>query len=239
MIIPARFSSTRLPGKPLLEIAGKPLIEHVVERANQSAAKRIIVATDDVRIENALKNVSCEVCMTQSSHVSGSDRLAEVVEKLELDEQSIIVNVQGDEPMIPAELINQVGYALTQHEAAVMSTAAHQIEKLSDIDNPNVVKVVFDQTGRAMYFSRSPIPYDRDNTSLPVFRHIGVYAYKAKFLREYGSLQASSIEQAESLEQLRVLDNGFTIMVETVDIDAGVGVDTQEDLELVRRLMSG
>lgn len=239
VVIPARFASTRLPGKPLQEIAGKPMIAHVVERANESAASKVIVATDDQRISDALKNSDCDVCMTRADHESGSDRLTEVVDKLNIEDQEIIVNVQGDEPLIPAKLINQVAQSLASQPSAVMSTAAHLIEDSDEIDNPNVVKVAFDQQGKALYFSRSAIPHDRDKTGTLVWRHIGIYAYRSEFLKRYKTLNPSALEQSEKLEQLRVLDNGESIMVEPIDYDSGIGVDTQEDLDRVRKLLNG
>ncbi len=242
VIIPSRYASTRLPGKPLVDITGKPLVEHVVDRANESNASRVIVATDDQRIADALEEVACEVCMTRVDHLSGSDRLVEVLTRLDIDEDEIIVNVQGDEPLIPAILINQVADYLSNSPHAVMSTAAHKITSDADFKNPNIVKVVIDQTGRALYFSRSAIPFTRDNsltqTSTQAWHHIGVYAYRAEFLKRYSKLKPSALEQSESLEQLRVMDNGETIMVQTIDYDAGIGVDTPEDLELVRRRLS-
>ena len=238
VIIPSRFASTRLPGKPLVDIAGKPLIEHVVDRANESNAKRVIVATDDQQIVDALQGVDCEVVMTRVDHLSGSDRLVEVLETLKIQDQEIVVNVQGDEPLIPAKLINQVADYLSKSSQAVMSTAAHKIASDADLQNPNVVKVVIDQTGKALYFSRAAIPFSRDNslTRAPAqaWHHIGIYAYRAEFLKRYSKLKPSALEKSESLEQLRVMDNGETIMVQTIDYDAGIGVDTPEDLELVR-----
>ena len=243
VVIPARYASTRLPGKMLAEIAGKPLIEHVVERAQQSAAQRVIVATDDLRIANALQAAPCEVCLTGSEHKSGSDRLAEVVGKLAIDDDTIVVNVQGDEPLIPPRLIDQVAAKLDASSHAVMSTAAHAITNQQDFQDPNVVKVVFDLRGRALYFSRAPIPYasisgveEQNGKSSIGWHHIGIYAYRAGFLKRYQLLEPSALEERESLEQLRVLDNGETIMVEPVDYDAGFGVDTEQDLQRVRSI---
>jgi 3-deoxy-manno-octulosonate cytidylyltransferase (CMP-KDO synthetase) len=237
VIIPARFASTRLPGKALALIAGKTMIEHVVDRANESHAKRVIVATDDKRIQAALASSNCEVCLTRADHESGSDRLAEVVEKLHIDDHEIVVNVQGDEPLIPGKLIDQVAASLQNASNAVMSTAAKAIETEDDLNNPNVVKVVFAQNGRALYFSRAGIPFARDKRTAKAWHHIGIYAYRSEFLKRYDRLQSSTLEQTESLEQLRVLDNGNDIMVETVDFDTGVGVDTPEDLDKVRALL--
>ena len=238
VIIPARYASSRLPGKMLADIAGKPMIAHVVDRARESSASRVIVATDDQRIADALDGLDCEVCMTLADHESGSDRIAEVVHKLAIGDDEIIVNIQGDEPLAPGVLIDQVAAALDIAGDAVMSTAAKAINKQSDIDNPNVVKVVFSRAGKALYFSRAPIPYARDQRYTNAWHHIGIYAYRASFLKRYDQLVRSSIEQTESLEQLRVLDNGDDIMVETIDYDTGIGVDTAEDLERARALMS-
>lgn len=238
VVIPARYDSNRLPGKVLADIAGKPMIAHVVDRAHESSASRVIVATDDQRIADALDGLNCEVCMTRSDHESGSDRLVEVAEKLAFDDDDIVVNVQGDEPLIPGALIDQVAAALDIAGDAVMSTAAKAIENEADIENSNVVKVVFSHAGKALYFSRAPIPYARDERYTSAWHHIGIYAYRASFLKRYDQLVRSAMEQTECLEQLRVLDNGNSIMVETVDYDTGVGVDTAEDLEVVRRLMS-
>lgn len=238
IVIPARYNSTRLPGKALAEISGKTMIEHVVDRANESNASRVIVATDDKRIHDALKQSDCEVCMTRADHESGSDRLAEVVKTLNIADNEVVVNVQGDEPMIPGKLINQVARALSKSESAVMSTAAKAIKSNLDLNNPNLVKVVFDRNGRALYFSRAPIPFARDQRTASGWHHIGIYAYRAAFLKQYGQLSPSNIEQTEALEQLRVLDNGFDIMVETVDYDTGIGIDTPDDLEKARALFS-
>lgn len=238
VVIPARFASTRLPGKALANIAGKPMIAHVVERANESSADRIIVATDDQRIADAVADSHCEVCMTRSDHVSGSDRLAEVVKTLAIPSDEIVVNVQGDEPMIPGKLIDQVAAALDVAGDAVMSTAARKISAQSIIEDPNVVKVVFSITGRALYFSRAAIPFSRDQATVDAWHHIGIYGYRASFLKRYHKLVPSALEQAESLEQLRVLDNDEQIIVEKIDYDTGLGVDTPADLELVRRLLS-
>ena len=238
VIIPARYASTRLPGKALSEIHDRPMIAHVVDRARESSATRVIVATDDRRIADAVGGLDCEICMTRVGHESGSDRLAEVVEKLLFDDNEIVVNVQGDEPLIPGKLIDQVAAALKNSENAVMSTAAKAIEDDSDLMSPNVVKVVFNRVGDALYFSRAPIPFARDNRYTNAWHHIGIYAYRVSFLKRYDQLIRSELEQTECLEQLRVLDNGDSIKVETVDYDTGIGVDTLEDLERVRRLMS-
>jgi 3-deoxy-manno-octulosonate cytidylyltransferase (CMP-KDO synthetase) len=238
VIIPARYASSRLPGKALVDILGKPMIAHVVDRARESSASRVIVATDDQRIAEAVSALDCEVCMTRADHQSGSDRLAEVVKKLKIEDQEIVVNVQGDEPLIPGKLIDQVAKALEIAGDAVMSTAASAIDNQSDIENPNIVKVVFSRSGRALYFSRAPIPYARDQRVANAWHHIGIYAYRGSFLKRYHQLSFSTMEQTENLEQLRVLDNGDSIMVETVDYDTGIGVDTAQDLVRVINLMS-
>ena len=238
VIIPSRYASTRLPGKALADIAGKPLIARVVECALRSKASRVIVATDDKRIEAALQNTGCEVCLTRVEHASGSDRLAEVIDKLHIQGDEVVVNVQGDEPFIPARLIDEVAEQLLNASGAAMATAAHEIAEREEFDNPNVVKVVVDQAGRAMYFSRSAIPYSVDKQSYTGLRHIGIYAYRAEFLQRYAHLKPSRLEQSESLEQLRAMDNGETIMVRIVDYDAGMGVDTPADLEMAREVAS-
>lgn len=238
VVIPARFASTRLPGKALLDIAGKPMIAHVVDRAQESAAHRIIVATDDQRIADAVTTLDCDVCMTSEDHESGSDRIAEVVNKLDIADDEVIVNVQGDEPLIPGDLINQVAKSLKDAPTAAMSTAAIRIDSEADLNNPNVVKVVFNKRREAMYFSRAPIPFARDERTASAYRHIGIYAYRGEFLKRYDQLQESAIEQTEKLEQLRVLANGDVIMVEEVSHGTGMGVDTQEDLESVRKVLA-
>lgn len=239
VVIPARYASTRLPGKILADIGGKPMIAHVVDRANESSTHRVIVATDDARIAEAVKDSVCEVCMTRKDHLSGSDRLAEVVQTLEIDDDEIIVNVQGDEPLVPGKLIDQVAASLEIAGDAVMSTAAKQITDQASISDSNVVKVVFARTGQALYFSRAPIPYSRGQDISDAWHHIGIYAYRAGFLKRYHHLVPSDLERIESLEQLRVLDNGDQIMVETVDYNTGIGVDTADDLERVRALFKG
>ena len=237
VIIPARYASTRLPGKALADIGGKPMVAHVVDRARESKASRVIVATDDQKIVDALKGVDCEVCLTSADHESGSDRLAEVVQVLNIADDEIVVNVQGDEPMIPGKLIDQVAFSLEGAKDAAMSTAARKITSHALIEDPNVVKVVFTHNGRAMYFSRASIPFARDERKADAWHHIGIYAYRSTFLKRYHLLEPSLIEQTESLEQLRVLDNGEQIMVEKIDYETGVGVDTPADLEAIRKLM--
>ena len=239
VVIPARYQSSRLPGKPLADIAGKTMIERVVDAAKTSDAMQVVVATDDHRIEEAVKQFDGEVCMTKVDHVSGSDRIVEVVEKYAFSDDVIIVNVQGDEPFIPGKLINQVAKTLIDSPEAVMSTASHAIHDEEDINNPNIVKVISNQKGLAMYFSRSPIPFAREQREQIVQKHIGIYAYRAGFLKRYNELPVSKIEATESLEQLRVLDQGEHIAVCEIDYDVGIGIDTPEDLEKARLLISG
>ncbi len=246
VVIPARLQSSRLPEKALADLAGKPMVVRVAERAQQSAASRIIVATDHVRIAEACQAAGVDVVMTREDHPSGTDRLAEVVQCCDLPDEAIIVNVQGDEPLIDPALIDLAARLVAQGSAPV-ATLAHPIHDAADMHNPNVVKVVCDAQGHAMYFSRAPIPFARDafaqdqNTlpsALPVMRHIGIYAYRAGFLRQYCSLTPSLLEQFEALEQLRVLWHGYAIAVACVDHPPAAGVDTEQDLARVRALFS-
>ncbi len=245
VVIPARYASTRLPGKPLLDIGGKPMVAWVVERAKLSRAKQVIVATDDVRIVEALSQYQHQAVMT-GNHLSGTDRVAEVAMVCAWRDEAIVVNVQGDEPLIEASLIDEVVEVLNNHPEAVMATACHPIKTKADFLNPNVVKVVLDAHHHALYFSRAPIPYPRDAfsegkempQSMNIYRHIGIYAYRAGFLQSYPSLQASMIEQVESLEQLRVLFHGHKIAVSISKNSPATGVDTQEDLDNVRAMLS-
>lgn len=242
VVIPARYASTRLPGKALLDLNGKTLVERVYDCAALSNADRIIIATDDERIESAAHAFGAEVCMTSDTHASGTERLAEVVDALSLDGSEVIVNLQGDEPLMPASLINQVARALVDSDAP-MATACHEIQSREEVTNPNVVKVVTDANGYALYFSRAGIPYLRDHADVDLvpentfYRHIGIYGYRAEFLQRYTSWPPCRIEQSESLEQLRVLWHGERIAVcEAVDLP-GPGIDTQEDLNRVRQLL--
>jgi len=242
VVIPARYASTRLPGKALADLRGKSLVQRVYECAQQSRANRIIIATDDERIEQVARNFGAEVCMTSSEHTSGTERLAEVIELLKIDGNEIVVNLQGDEPLMPGALINQVGDTLAQFDAP-MATACHEIDKLEEISNPNVVKVVTDANGYALYFSRATIPYLRNNPDpgklLPgtFYRHIGIYAYRAEFMKRYVSWPPCAIEQYESLEQLRVLWYGERIAVCEAIETPGPGIDTQEDLHRVLSIL--
>ncbi len=245
IIIPARYASTRLPGKPLLEIAGQPMIARVVECARASGAARVVVATDDERIAAAVRAFGGEVCMTRADHVSGTDRLAEAISILGLEDDAIVVNLQGDEPLMPPRLLRQVADLLVSHPDAGMATACHAIARREDFLNPNVVKVVTDHTGHALYFSRAPIPWPREvmsgNSSVPIkaFRHIGLYAYRAGFVARYAAWPACPLETTESLEQLRVLWHGEKIVVAEADQAPAAGVDTPEDLERVRAVFQG
>jgi 3-deoxy-manno-octulosonate cytidylyltransferase (CMP-KDO synthetase) len=244
VVIPARYASTRLPGKPLLDIAGKPMVVWVAERAKQSGAEQVVVATDDVRILEVVNQHGHQSVMTRADHASGTDRIAEVALHEGWPDDAIVVNVQGDEPLIEASLIIEVAAALANSKDAVMATACHAIHRKADFINPNIVKVVLDAQGDALYFSRAPIPYPRDafaQTELPLgipaYRHIGIYAYRAKFLKEYASLKPAAIEQFESLEQLRVLHQGYKIAVAISGNAPAAGVDTEADLAYVRDLM--
>lgn len=245
IIIPARYASSRLPGKPLLDIAGKPMIQHVYERAIESEATEVIIATDDDRIKQSAKSFGAKVCMTKRDHPSGTDRLAEVASIFQFNDDHIIVNLQGDEPCLPSELINQVAADLAQNCNADIATLYSQITQLEQVFDPNVVKVILDIDGYALYFSRAPIPWIRDHFSkksipdmtLPHYRHIGLYAYRTSFLTHYAELSSSLIEQAESLEQLRALFHGKKIHLSEAKINSGHGVDTMADLLLVRSLL--
>ncbi|MDC4167937.1 3-deoxy-manno-octulosonate cytidylyltransferase, partial [Photobacterium damselae] len=232
VIIPARYQSTRLPGKPLADIGGKPMVQWVYEQACKSGADKVIVATDDQRVFDAVQAFGGEVCMTRSDHQSGTERLAEVVEKYNLADDHIVVNVQGDEPLIPDTIIRQVADNLA-HKNAPMATLAVEIDHEDEVFNPNAVKVVTDKDGYAMYFSRASIPWDRDHFAQQpaqihhnLLRHIGIYAYRAGFINTYINWQPTALEQIEALEQLRVLWYGEKIHVD-VAIDAPpAGVDT-------------
>lgn len=246
VIIPARFQSSRLPGKPLADIGGKPMVQHVVEQSLASGASRVVVATDDERIADAVRAFDCEVCMTSAHHQSGTERLAEVCEQLQLADDEIVVNVQGDEPLIPPSNIRQVAENLAQSTEAGMSTLATQIHRTDEWLDPNVVKVVFNQQGHALYFSRSAMPYDRDGLldDEPALktrfwlRHIGIYAYRSGFIRNYVNWHPSPLELIESLEQLRVLWYGEKIHVGIAPEAPPHGVDTPEHLAVIRQLVA-
>jgi 3-deoxy-manno-octulosonate cytidylyltransferase (CMP-KDO synthetase) len=241
IIIPARYASTRLPGKPLADVAGKTLIERVCERAAESGARSVIVATDDNRIRTAAEGFGVRACMTSSEHRSGTDRIAEVIRQFGLGDDEIVVNLQGDEPLMPPALIRRVAEALEAHPDAAVATACHAIGERDEFTNPNVVKVVRDERGYALYFSRAPIPWPREvmagRSDAPVraWRHIGLYAYRAGFVTRFAGWPPCALEETEQLEQLRVLWRGESIVVcESEELPAA-GVDTPDDLERVRR----
>lgn len=244
VLIPARLASTRLPRKPLADIAGVPMIVRVAQRAAQSSAERVVVAADHPEIVAACAAHGVEALLTRDDHATGSDRLAEACTLLGLADERIVVNVQGDEPLIEASLINACAATLAQRADCVMSTAAHAIDEPAEFGNPNVVKVVCDAAGRALYFSRAPIPWWRDGYGAGIaslaspapLRHVGIYAYRAGFLKRFPTLSASPLETIESLEQLRVLWHGERIAVHRSDTRPGPGVDTPEDLDRVRAL---
>lgn len=242
VLVPARLASTRLPNKPLADIGGLPMVVRVAHQAHKSRAQRVVVAADDARTVEACKAHGVEVVLTRTDHATGSDRLAEACEQLGLDGADVVVNVQGDEPMIDPSLIDACADVLGRCIGCVMSTAAHPIDDVSEFTSSNVVKVVCDATGRALYFSRAPLPWWRDgygqgveqlSTPAPL-RHIGIYGYHAGFLRRFPSLQQSPLETIESLEQLRVLWHGERIAVHVTNIKPGPGVDTPEDLARVQ-----
>jgi 3-deoxy-manno-octulosonate cytidylyltransferase (CMP-KDO synthetase) len=247
LVIPARYASTRLPAKPLKMIAGKTMIQHVYERARMSDAIEVIIATDDTRIESVAREFGATVCMTKTTHNSGTDRLQEVARQLNLQADDIVVNVQGDEPLIPPEVINQVAKNLFNNSFSSMATLSEPIHSLEDFRNPNIVKVVKDNKGKALYFSRAPIPWPRDHfakseiamlpENFPAQRHIGIYAYRVSLLNDFVTWPQADLEKIESLEQLRVLANGHAIHVEEACMVVPGGVDTEEDLVRVRRIL--
>ena len=264
VVIPARYASTRLPGKPLLDIGGRPMIHHVWERATRSAAERVVVATDDERVAAAVTDFGGEAVMTAAAHPSGTDRIEEVSRLLDLPEDALVVNVQGDEPLIPPAVIDQVADNLAAHPAAGIATLCEAVSRLEDFFNPNVVKVVTDRDGMALYFSRAPVPWPRDAfaASMPAGslpwspetgaaaapsmavpagarRHLGIYAYRVALLREFVVWEPAALERLESLEQLRALVNGARIHVAEAIAPVPPGVDTAADLEAVRAIIEG
>lgn len=242
-LIPARLASTRLPDKPLADIGGRPMVVRVAERARAAGAQRVAIATDSERIAEAVRAAGHEAVMTAADHPSGTDRLAEAARLLGLAADTIVVNVQGDEPLIPPALIRSVAEHLHAHPECAIATACHAIHDEASMRNPNIVKAVLDRNGNALYFSRAPIPYPRDAFAaqqplpqdLPVLRHIGIYAYRASFLRAYGKLAPAAIEQFEALEQLRALYHGYKIGVFVAGEAPPAGVDTEQDLHAARR----
>lgn len=239
VVIPARLASTRLPNKPLADIAGLPMIVRVAQRATLSAASRVVVATDAPEVRAACAAHGIQALMTRADHPSGSDRLAEAVDLLGLTDADLVVNVQGDEPLLAPAMIDACAQRLADSPDCVMATVGHALEDAAEFANPNVVKLVMDAAGRALYFSRAPIPWWRDGAGAPrgALRHVGLYAYRAGFLRRFPQLAASPLEQTESLEQLRVLWHGERIAVHVSAEKPGPGVDTPEDLARVRALL--
>ncbi|MCC7325601.1 MAG: 3-deoxy-manno-octulosonate cytidylyltransferase [Burkholderiales bacterium] len=245
VLIPARYASTRLPGKPLADVAGQPMVVRVAQRARASGASRVVVATDDRRVLRAVEAHGFIACMTRGDHATGTDRLAEAAVALGLADDEIVVNVQGDEPLLDPALMQAVAGALAAHPDAAIATACHPIADVAEAFNPNVVKVVLDAAGYALYFSRATIPWARDDFAqtkdalppgLPLFRHYGIYAYRTRFLRAFPALAPAPIERFEALEQLRALWHGFRIVVEITRGTPAPGVDTPEDLARVQAL---
>jgi 3-deoxy-manno-octulosonate cytidylyltransferase (CMP-KDO synthetase) len=243
VVIPARYGSSRLPGKPLLDIAGKPMIQRVWEQACQCGAEQVVIATDDERIEQTAKSFGARVCMTSSEHPSGTDRLQQVAKDLKLPSDHIVVNVQGDEPLMPAAVIDQVANNLQQNTSAAIATLCEPITDVEELRNPNAVKVVCDENGLALYFSRAAIPWPREHfasasSEMPTTgrwnRHIGIYAYRTEFLHQFVAWPPAPLEQLEQLEQLRALYHGVRIHVAQAAQKVPAGVDTQEDLDAVR-----
>lgn len=249
VLIPARYASTRLPGKPLADLGGKPLVIRVAENARNSGAARVVIATDDARIRDAAAAHGVEACMTRADHPTGTDRLAEAATALGLAADAIVVNVQGDEPLLAPALIARVASLLASRPDAAIATACHAIDDVAEAFNPNVVKVVLDRNGDALYFSRATIPWARDAFAggapaalpegLALYRHYGLYAYRVAFLRRFPTLEPAPIERAEALEQLRALWHGERIAVAIATSAPAPGVDTPEDLKRVRSLHAG
>jgi 3-deoxy-manno-octulosonate cytidylyltransferase (CMP-KDO synthetase) len=244
-LIPARYASTRLPGKPLADIAGVPMVVRVARRAERAGAERVVVATDDERIRAAVEKHGVACCLTRGDHPTGTDRLAEAAMQLDLADDAIVVNVQGDEPLLAPELIRAVAELLAAHPDAAIATACHAIDDPTEAFNPNVVKVVLDRAGYALYFSRATIPWARDAFAIsraalppnfPLHRHYGLYAYRAGFLRRFPSLPPAPVERFEALEQLRALWHGHRIVVQVAAGTPAPGVDTEEDLARVRAI---
>lgn len=241
VVIPARFGASRLPGKPLRVLAGRTLVQHVWERAIQSGARDVVIATDDETIFKTAKNFGAKVCMTSSSHPSGTDRIAEVAQLENFGNESIVVNLQGDEPLVPPALISQVAQDLTRAHDASVATLCTPIHDATELFDSNAVKVVRDAKGYALYFSRAPVPWDREtfavsqslSPSVTHFRHVGLYAYRAGFLRDYRQWPTADLERAEALEQLRAMWHGHRIYVGVTEQRFAAGVDTEEDLARV------
>ncbi len=247
VLIPARMASSRLPDKPLADLAGIPMVVRVAQRAKDASASRVVVATDDERVLAVCQSHGVEAIITRSDHLSGSDRLAEACEILKLKDQEIVVNVQGDEPLIAPESIDAVAQLLATRDDCSMSTLAHEIDNVEEFSSPHVVKVVLDARNTALYFSRAPIAWWRDGFSSGIsklanpapLRHVGLYAYRVQFLRVFPQLSPAPLEMLESLEQLRALWHGHRIAVHVSEHAPGPGIDTHEDLARVRRFFEG
>lgn len=241
LVIPARFGSTRLPGKPLRLLAGKPMIQHVYERAKKSNFETIIIATDNEKIESCCLDFGASVCMTSTKHETGSDRLAEVVHRYHWSDNTIVVNLQGDEPLTPVENLYQVANNLANNPQASIATLATPLLESKEISDPNIVKVVMDKNGMALYFSRASIPFQRDKDEIinnrQTLRHIGIYAYRADYLKEFSSMESCSLETLEKLEQLRAMWHGTRIHVDIATEIPGHGVDTEKDLIAVEKIL--
>lgn len=246
VVIPARYASSRLPGKPLADIGGKPMVVRVAEQATRSGASEVVVATDHEAIAEAVRSHGYDVMMTRRDHSTGTDRIAEVVSRRKYPQRSVVVNVQGDEPLIAPSLIRSVAENLSVHHEAAIATACYPIRDTAALANPNVVKVVLDNRGLALYFSRAPIPFARDAHAagmasiprgMPVYRHLGIYAYRAAFLLAFKRLKPAAIERFEALEQLRALAHGYRISVAISRNAPHAGIDTPEDLKRVQRLL--
>jgi 3-deoxy-manno-octulosonate cytidylyltransferase (CMP-KDO synthetase) len=243
IVIPARYQSSRLPGKPLLDIAGKPMIQHVYERAMEAKSDGVIIATDDEKIANCASEFGAKVCLTSKLHQSGTERISEVIDKLNFLDDDIVINIQGDEPLIPSAIINQVAENLQQRKTLKMATLCEPIKTVEELFDLNINKVTMDAEGYAIYFSHAPIPWCRDEFSkvkkkLPedfiYYRHIGIYAYRTGFVKQYVKWGSSPLEKIEVLEQLRVLWHGERIHVAVAKESPGPGIDTKTDLELIR-----
>lgn len=238
IVIPARYESTRLPGKPLLEIAGKPLLQHVYEAASKSQADEILIATDHQGVLEAAEAFGAEAVLTATTHQSGTDRIAEVAEQKQWPEDQIVVNLQGDEPLMPAALLDLVAMNLSSDQVAAIATLCETIDRPEDLADPNCVKVVFDRHQHAMYFSRAAIPYARDAGGCEhAYRHIGLYAYRVSYLKAFSGMPPGTLEKLEKLEQLRALETGAVIHVAVTDINPGPGVDTPADLERLKSIL--
>lgn len=246
IVIPARYGSSRLPGKPLIELVGKPMVQHVYERALEAGASEVLVATDDERIQKVVEGFAGQVVMTSPEHENGTERIAEVASLKGWEKDTVIVNLQGDEPLIPKSLIELTAKGLIDHPDAGMSSVCTPISSTEDVFNPNVVKVVLNQRQFAMYFSRATIPWDRDlykqgtdqvSQQMPVYRHIGMYGYRVSFLQQYQTMSACPLETTESLEQLRALWYGVGIHMSVIEEAPGHGIDTPEDVTRVEQLL--